>query len=315
VTESSAHDVLGRMRVDFAPVAEPVWGRFAVAVAVAAGCSLGADAALVHACVALFPSTRGFSHFRFSDYATLTCIGVILASAGWPLVIRVSSSPRWLFLRAAIVVTILAWGPDIWLLAKGETPRGVVVLAVMHLAVALITYNALVRIAPERERHKEQPRPAYAQRDRADLRAWWVTMIVAVLVVFTLGVLAIVAVPISRPSGWVPSKGKAIFVFHGALGAAVLVASFVLVVWLRRAARIARLASIGGVIGIVIGGAGGLLAVEHGLRLAGMGLMFVGSGIALGAYLIPLVESSAETREQEARIADETSDGEEPLVT
>lgn len=321
MTESSVRNVLGRLRVDFAPASDPpAWGRLAIALVVALGGSLGVDAALVHGGVALFPSTRGFSHFRLWDYATLTSVGVVLASAGWPLVIRVSSLPRWLYLRAAIVVTILAWGPDIWLFAKGEPPRGVAVLAVMHLAVALVTYNALVRIAPERPRHGDEAlglagaAAPPARSVPASLRSWWIAMIVAVALIFVLGVLAIIAVPISRPSGWVPSRGKAIFVLHGVFGAGVLAASIVLAASSRRAARIARMASIGGVVGILIGAAGGLLAVEHGLRLAGMALMFVGSGVALCAYLIPLVEP-AETTDEEAQFAARAQEGNGPIVT
>jgi hypothetical protein len=56
-------------------------------------------------------------HFQFSDYGKLTVIGVIIACAGWPVVTRVSSQPRWLFLR---------------------------------LAIAVVTYNLLVHVAPVR---------------------------------------------------------------------------------------------------------------------------------------------------------------------
>jgi len=67
--------------------------------------SLAADAALVALGTAVFPSTKGFVHFQFSDYAKLTVVGVLIACAAWPIVARVSSAPRWLFLRLAVLVT------------------------------------------------------------------------------------------------------------------------------------------------------------------------------------------------------------------
>jgi hypothetical protein len=110
--------------------------------------SLGVDALLVVIGTAVFASTKGYVHFRFSDYSKLTVIGVIIACAGWPIVTRISSDPRWLFFRLAILVTLVLWLPDIWLLLRSQPPRAVAVLMVMHLAIALVTYNCLVRLAP-----------------------------------------------------------------------------------------------------------------------------------------------------------------------
>ena len=45
-----------------------------------------ADAILVIFGEAIFPATRGYQHFRFSDYATLTIIGVLIACVAWPVV-------------------------------------------------------------------------------------------------------------------------------------------------------------------------------------------------------------------------------------
>ncbi len=320
--DSSVRGVLKSVRVDFAPTkSQPVPWRFALATGLAIALSLAADVGLVHAGVALFPSTRGFSHFRFSDYATLTCIGVIVASAGWPLVIRVSSAPRWLYLRAAVVVMLVAWLPDIWLVAKGETGRGVAVLAVMHLAVAVVTYNALVHIAPLRDlADREIPTTNEEFQDpstlRERLRAWWIAMIVVISLEFLLGIIAIVEVPVSRPTGWVPSKGKLVFALHGVVGLASFLGACMLVVLAHRAGRIARIASFGGFIGVMLGGVGGLLAVDHGLRLAGMGVMFVASGIAFFAYLVPLIEPATGATPDEVRSPGEASDtGDEPALT
>jgi hypothetical protein len=112
--------------------------------------SLAACAALAVAGEHMWPATKGFVHFQFSDYAKLTVVGVLIACAGWPIATRISSAPRWLFFRLAILVTLVLWLPDVWIWLKGESAQGVAVLAVMHLAIALITYNALVHVAPVR---------------------------------------------------------------------------------------------------------------------------------------------------------------------
>ncbi len=110
--------------------------------------SLAADAAIVAIGTAVFPATKGYVHFAFSDYAKLTIVGVIIASAGWPIVTRVSSAPRWVFFRSAILVTVVLFLPDLYLLARGDSKKAVLVLMVMHVAIAVVTYNALVRLAP-----------------------------------------------------------------------------------------------------------------------------------------------------------------------
>lgn len=110
--------------------------------------SLAADAALAAGGKRVFPSTAGFVHFRFSDYAKLTVVGVLVACVAWPVVTRLTSFPRWLFLRMAVVVTLVLLLPDVWIGVRGESAPGILVLVVMHLAIAVITYNALVRIAP-----------------------------------------------------------------------------------------------------------------------------------------------------------------------
>ena len=93
---------------------------------------------------AVFPSTKGYAHFRFSDYSKLTIIGVIIACVAWPIVTRISSAPRWLFFRLAIVVTLVLFLPDLYILKQGQPAKAVAVLMCMHLAIALVTYNALV---------------------------------------------------------------------------------------------------------------------------------------------------------------------------
>jgi uncharacterized SAM-binding protein YcdF (DUF218 family) len=112
--------------------------------------SLLIDAVLVSVGTVLIPSTRGQADFQFSDYATLTVIGVVVACAAWRVVARLSSSPRWLFLRLVILATLVLGVWDLWLLARGQPADSVAVLLTMELAVALITYNVLVRVSPVR---------------------------------------------------------------------------------------------------------------------------------------------------------------------
>ena len=122
--------------------------------------SLAADAILVVIGEAVFPGTQGYVHFRFSDYAKLTVTGVIIACAAWPTVTWVSSVPRWLFFRLAILVL---WLSDLYILYRGAPSDAVAVLMLMHLAIALVTYNLLVHLAPVR--------PARRAAQRAPARA------------------------------------------------------------------------------------------------------------------------------------------------
>jgi hypothetical protein len=143
-------------RIDFRPQhCQPRMPRLVVATIAAVAGSLGADALLVVIGQAVFPATRGYQHFQFSDYARLTVVGVIIACVGWPVVTRISSDPRWLFLRLAVLVTLVLWLPDVYILVLGQPGDAVAVLILMHLAIAVVTYNLLVRVAPVRERLDE----------------------------------------------------------------------------------------------------------------------------------------------------------------
>jgi hypothetical protein len=146
-------------RVDFQPRhAQPKAFRVALATVAAIAGSLLADALLVVIGQALFPATKGYDHFQFHDYAKLTVIGVIIASVAWPVVTRVSSDPRWLFFRLAILVTLVLLLPDFYILYGGQPADAVAVLMVMHLAIALVTYNLLVHLAPVGRRERAASR-------------------------------------------------------------------------------------------------------------------------------------------------------------
>jgi hypothetical protein len=138
-------------RIDLSPTHRPPeWWRVLVATILSVAGSLAADALLVFIGTRLFPSTKGYVHFQFHDYAKLTVIGVLIACAAWPVVTRISSAPRWLFFRLAIVVTLVLLLPDLYIWHQGQPAKAVVVLMAMHLAIALVTYNLLVHLAPVR---------------------------------------------------------------------------------------------------------------------------------------------------------------------
>jgi Family of unknown function (DUF6069) len=143
--------VLAWARIDLSPSHQPpTWWRVALATILSLAGSLAADALLVFIGTRLFPSTKGYSHFQFHDYAKLTVIGVLIACAAWPVVARISSAPRWLFFRLAIAVTLVLLLPDVYIWHQGQPVQAVLVLMVMHLAIALVTYNLLVHLAPVR---------------------------------------------------------------------------------------------------------------------------------------------------------------------
>jgi uncharacterized membrane protein len=145
--------VLAWLRIDLTPThKQPSAALVVVATVVSLVGSLAADAALVAIGTAVFPSTKGYGHFQFSDYSKLTIIGVVIACVAWPIVTRITSAPRWMFFRMAILVTAVLLLPDLWILAQGQPPKAVAVLVIMHLAIAVITYNCLVHIASVRER-------------------------------------------------------------------------------------------------------------------------------------------------------------------
>jgi hypothetical protein len=142
-------------KIDLRPThRQPSGLRVVIATVASLVASLALDAILVAVGTAIFPSTKGYGHFQFSDYGKLTVIGVLIACAAWPVVTRISSAPRWLFFRMAIAVTLVLWLPDLYILVKGQPAKAVAVLMTMHLAIALVTYNLLVRVAPVGERRQ-----------------------------------------------------------------------------------------------------------------------------------------------------------------
>jgi Family of unknown function (DUF6069) len=145
--------LLSWVRIDFSPPHRPPeWWRVAIATVLSIVGSLAADAVLVAIGTHVVPATKGYVHFGFVDYAKLTVIGVLVAGIAWPVAVRISSAPRWLFFRLALVVTLVLFLPDVYIWHQGQSAQAVAVLMAMHVAIALVTYNLLVRLAPARAR-------------------------------------------------------------------------------------------------------------------------------------------------------------------
>lgn len=304
--------LLARASVDLAPRhRQPASVRVVVATVVALAGSVGLDELIVHGATALFPLTAHFSHFRLADYASLTVVGVLGACAAWPLTTRVSSRPRPLFFRAAVALTVVLWLPDGWLLLKGERAQAVGALMLMHLAIALVTYNALVRLAPVRPA-PVQPAPARPATGQAagavaleegSVRRLWSAMAALVALELALGVATIVAVPFRRPNAILPSKATWLYAAHGGVGVVLGVGALGVLVLSLLAGRMARIGAVLGGTGVVAGLAGGVMATYQVTRLLGMGVMMLGALVAGIGYLVPALEAMGKAEAAKALAA------------
>ncbi|MGN6326002.1 DUF6069 family protein [Pseudolysinimonas sp.] len=133
--------------------AQPRWWRWLVASVVAVVVSVAACWAVAAATAAAFPSTAGYDHFQFADYAKLTIAGVAVAAVVWPLATLLSTRARRLYLVLAVLGLVASFVPDLWILYRGQPLIGVLALAIMHVAVGAVTVAALLGLAPQRRRH------------------------------------------------------------------------------------------------------------------------------------------------------------------
>jgi hypothetical protein len=270
---------------------------------VAVAGSLTTDWLLVVLGTRLFPAVRGYGHFRPSDYATLTAIGVVAAGAAWPVVCRISPAPRWLYLRSAVVVTVVLWIPDVYLLLRHQPGRAVAVLMVMHLAVAVVTYQSMVRLAPPRPvagpggtgevRVGTDPVDRVERADGIErsyghaLDRWALLLAGLVGVEFVLGIVTLVMVPTGRADGWWPDQGRPVYLAHALVGLPLALLAALYLARARESTRLHRLSGWIGASGVALAGLGGVLTVAHPLRLAGVGLMLAGPIVAGFGYLVP----------------------------
>ena len=273
--------------------------RVAVAAVVSVIGSVAANAGLVKWATSEFPSTMNYSHFRFVDYATLTTVGVIAASVAWFVTTRVTSTPRWFFLRLAVLVMLVLWLPDAYLFLRHEPTTGVVFLMLMHVAVALITYNALVYFAPVRSglRAPAKVEPGSADETTRALltRSAWTTMTFLVGVEMLLGFAELLSVPFDRPDGWIIRQGEAVTLVHGAVGGVLGFGALAMYLLASRDDRIERIGAVVGLVGVAIGAIGGFCCYAHSIRLIGMVLMFLGGATAFFGYLMPTIDDAPQT--------------------
>ena len=108
-----------------------------------------------------------------------------------------------------------------------------------------------------------------------------------------LGIMALIAVPLGRSNGWSPPRGTAIYLAHSILGLLLACGSVILLLRVRKSARLAQLSGWIGAIGVAISGAGGLLTALHALRIEALVVMFLGTLTAIFGYLIPSFERSS----------------------
>jgi integral membrane protein len=113
---------------------------------------------------------------------------------------------------------------------------------------------------------------------------------------FVLGIAAVVVIPFSRPSGWVPAKGAAVYAAHASLGVVAVLGAIALLVRLRGAPHAAHVVGWLGLVSLVVAGVGGLLTEARStVRFFGMALMLLGTAFAAFAYMIPTLLSSRTT--------------------
>ncbi|MFY9783515.1 MAG: hypothetical protein WAK12_08300, partial [Acidimicrobiales bacterium] len=272
--------------VDLKPSSErPSAIRIVIVAILAALGSVGVNALLVALVTYLNPPLTSYAHFQLDDYGTLTVIGVLAASAAWDVVLRISSSPRWLLLRMAVLVTVVLWIPDVYLFTKHEPSAGVVTLMIMHLAVALVTYNALVRFAAPSSKpeipHTSLPDEASAfllsqlstapeEPGETLRRSYFIAMMVGVIAELIIGGVELFYVPLNRPTGWLAHHGEPIYVVHALLGMALGVGALYVVsraLTTAHLVQVDRTAAVGGFLGVATGAIGGAMSYEQSLRV------------------------------------------------
>lgn len=293
--------------IDFAfPGRPPAMPWVVVAAVLSIAASLAFDELCVHVATSMFPALRGFSHFHVADFAPLTVVGVLLACGGWLLAVTVSSTPRWLFLRCAVVVTVVLGLADVVLLLVGKPVRGVETLMVMHLGIAVLTYNLLVHVARVRPAFRvvtDAQAPALSERM---VRRIWSSVAIVVAIELALGVSTIVTVPFDhRLNALVPARGTAFYTTHAAVGLALGIGAIVVAILSSVAPRMARIGALMGGAGTALGLTGGVCAIFHASRVVGMALMLIGVVAAGVGYMLPSLEAMGKAEAARAAAARE----------
>jgi hypothetical protein len=119
-------------------------------------------------------------------------------------------------------------------------------------------------------------------------------MMIGIVIEFALGVACLALIPVGRPDQWLPAQSRGVYLAHAVLGGLLTIGALTILMRVLGGSKFVRLGSQIGLGGLVLGAAGGLLAVSHPWRLAGIGLMFVGALVAFFGYVIPLADLPAE---------------------
>ena len=213
-------------------------------------------------------------------------------------------------------MTIVLLLPDVWLLVRHEPPAAVAILMCMHLGIALVTYNALVHVAPARvvppgdcdkewwgrERGRGPSDVKSRRRGMVEAAAFRVGRWVWILMMIGLGRVGTWDRGVGRRTG---SSIQRLGPREGCSGLSDPrrtrgnpdpcrdVARD------RVAPRADRACGITiGLAGLALGAGGGILAVYHASRFAGLALMFVGTLVAFFGYLLPLAEPDPRSRSE-----------------
>jgi hypothetical protein len=115
-------------------------------------------------------------------------------------------------------------------------------------------------------------------------------MVTGICLEVALGIACVVLVPVGRPDQWIPVQGRAVYIAHAVLGGLLGIGALLSFLVVPRGGRVIVLGAGIGLGGLLLGAGGGMLAVYHPWRLAGLALMFVGSFIALFGFLVALHE-------------------------
>jgi integral membrane protein len=152
-------------------------------------------------------------------------------------------------------------------------------------AVAAVAAAATSALSAEAEAAEAEAEAARFEGTAARLAAALALLVGAE---FALGAASLFYVPFSRPSGWLPAKGEAVYLAHAIFGILVAVGAAVLLMRVRHSTRTSRTVGWVGFIGVALAGIGGLISEAQSLlRFLGVVLMFVGPTVAAFAYLIP----------------------------